>query len=291
MYWRIEWNIDFKFQNQIKGSIRTSIGEAKALRSLLTFADGSHSQCQWSLVGAVAGLLQFMTQNTHNLIYYPFYDFLSFALLTTFIRMHIVHWWFFSRMQIQLAKRKLYNEMQNTIRWKAHLCAKCNKICNMQIKTKYLINLMFNDHIFRVKIQNNRRMKIMHTHIRKQNAVQEKPSFNAPVRKYRNVYSKLNLCVQKETNGKKVSEKNKFDFMQKQTISILSKKKELRRWMQSVGQNLNHFSINHFVKQIIQLYHCHVRINKWIFTISTIGTHTTISRTVLMLQHTHEHMR
>lgn len=109
----------------------------------------------------------------------------------------------FSRMQIQLAKRKLYNEMQNTIRWKAHLCAKCNKICNMQIKTKYLINLMFNDHIFRVKIHNNRRMKIMHTHIRKQNAVQEKPSFNAPVRKYRNVYSKFNLCVQKETNGKK----------------------------------------------------------------------------------------
>lgn len=172
MYWRIEWNIDFKFQNQIKGSIRTSIGEAKALRSLLTFADGSHSQCQWSLVGAVAGLLQFMTQNTHNLIYYPFYDFLSFALLTTFVRMHIVHWWFFSRLQIQLAKRKLYNEMQNTIRWKAHLNAKCNKICNMQIKTKYLINLMFNDHIFRVKIHNNRRMKIMHTHIRKQNAVQ-----------------------------------------------------------------------------------------------------------------------
>lgn len=78
----------------------------------------------------------------------------------------------FSRMQIQLAKRELYNEMQNTIRWKAHLCAKYNKICNMQIKTKYLINLMFNDHIFRVKIHNNRRMKIMHTHIRKQNAVQ-----------------------------------------------------------------------------------------------------------------------
>lgn len=90
---------------------------------------------------------------------------------------------------------------------------------------------------------------------------------------------------------KKVSEKNKFDFMQKQTISILSKKKELRRWMQSVGQNLNHFSINHFVKQIIQLYHCHVRINKWIFTISTIGTHTTIFRAVSMLQHTHKHMR
>lgn len=44
------------------------------------------------------------------------------------------------------------------------------------------------------------------------------------------------------------------------------------------GPNLNHFSINHFAKQIIQLYQCHVRINISEFCNFTIsartGTHT-----------------
>lgn len=40
------------------------------------------------------------------------------------------------------------------------------------------------------------------------------------------------------------------------------------------GPNLNHFSINHFAKQIIQLYQCHVRINISEFCNFTISART-----------------
>lgn len=53
------------------------------------------------------------------------------------------------------------------------------------------------------------------------------------------------------SNEKKTSDKS--DFMQRKSIFHSDGK----RW----GPNLNHFSINHFAKQIIQLYQCHVRIN------------------------------
>lgn len=48
------------------------------------------------------------------------------------------------------------------------------------------------------------------------------------------------------------------------------------------GPNLNHFSINHFAKQIIQLYQCHVRINISEFCNFTISAHTG--------KHTHIHI-
>lgn len=75
LYWRIERNIDFKFQNQIKGWM-----EMKKKYSQKVVA---HSKCIWLI--SANNDAQFMIQNTHNLIYYPFLCVSPFAMPTTLV--------------------------------------------------------------------------------------------------------------------------------------------------------------------------------------------------------------